>query len=620
MKILIKKMSAMLIVCLLAALSFGTVSVSAAETALNYVGAGHTKYNDAAYTGTDLSMSGTGASSGHVLFFQYDISGFNEDTIVNSATWKAFCSGGTNWNLAFITVMSFDADSSLGSFTANYNDLCNAGFVNDKGTLFSGRADQIEQITLTTDEIPEGETKAQNRYNVDFTNAVKSAIKAGKHYFSFAIKPYTGYNELSFLTSKNPLPILVLDTVAAPKITLGEIAPQKAGTPFNAVVNVTKGDSDISSVTLTVKDANGSEYLDFAEAVVDENTYTWSFPSTMPAGSYTITAKAEDEGGLTATASIKLRILGEESFIEVEANPPEKTAVTYNGMLYNGGDTLKANKNSFITYVTYNLKDNAPYNVNSAYFELKNVAFGGTAELYEVLSGYDEGSIKAGNIPKINSTPLATFSQGTAADVTSLVCENFKNGEKTLSFALKATEELAFKKENLKLTLSQSDNRRPEITEEINCLNAGETLKFNVKDDDIVTEVKAYLNDEELTVTNEENDIYALTLPSDLENGTNKLTLYAKDYSGAESEKNLAVTSGAFGAHNLTVSGSSALAEAENVSEGICLILIKYKDGKIDDIMFTSEATGGKLTLSADDGESYKSIICTEGFNILSVK
>ena len=155
--------------------------------------------------------------------------------------------------------MTFDCEEALGKFSINHNQLLANGYKEDSNVLWSGAANSISSISFTS-EIPEGEASPLNRYNINFTDAVKQAIKAGKKYFNFVIKPYSGYNEMGFYAQKNRMPQLVIDTVTPPKVEIAEHQPVEEGTAFDISATITKGDAEIESVVLSVEDANGEEY------------------------------------------------------------------------------------------------------------------------------------------------------------------------------------------------------------------------------------------------------------------------------------------------------------------------------------------------------------------------
>lgn len=626
----INKLTALLLAWTFVLGTMGITSVFAAETTLDFAGVGHTKYNDANYVGTNLDMSGMGQTSGHVLFFQYDISGYSADTILNSAIWKAFCSNGTNWNNPMFRIMTFDCEKSLGTFNVNHNELLESGYVEDSNVLWSGLASSISTISFTS-EIPEGEDSPVNRYNIDFTDAVRNAIRAGKKYFNFVIKPYSGYNELSFFTNKNPLPQLIIDTVIPPKIEIAEHHPVEEGTAFDISAAVTKGDAEIESVVLSVEDANGKEYTDFSEAVIIDNTYTWSFPATMPSSSYKITVEVTDKNALTATKNISMRVLGTETFNVVTASSPVKTAVTYNEKWLNSNDVLMANNNSIIAYFEYDLSENSMYNLKSAELSCPDDNFSGTAELYAVTTGWDEESIKSGNIPKLSAQPVATSNGHEVFDLSSYIIEQLRKGVSNIGFALKTTSgEVKINRKDMVLSLEQSDNKRPEIIADISkCFVPEDMINLFIKDDDFITAVTATIDSDSCIVSKGADNQWNVEIPSHAAKGVHKLIVSAKDYSGAETVKEYAINiDGIFGEHTLVISDGAATATVSNVEDGTILIIAAYKNNELLQLIVESDVAGGALSATLDiSGEdnneiSYKSYICTysNGFKLIDVQ
>ena len=626
----ISKLIALLLAWTFVLATMGITNVFAANTTFDLAGIGHTKYNDVNYIGADLNMSGMGQTSGHVLFFQYDISGYSMDTVVNSATWKAFCYSGTNWNTPTIRIMTFECEKSLGTFNVNHDELLASGYIEDSNILWSGVASSISTISFTS-EIPDGETSPINRYNIDFTEAVRQAIKEGKKYFNFVIKPYSGYNELVFYTNKNPMPQLIIDTVTPPGVEITEHIPVEEGTTFDISATVTKGDADIESIVLSVEDANGNEYTDFSEAVILDNAYTWSFPDTMPSSSYKITVEVIDQNGLTATKSINMRVLGTEAFGVVTVSSPVKTAVTYDGKWFNSKDGLIADDDSMTAYFEYDLSENIMYNVKSAEWSCPTNEFSGTVELYSIATGWDEESIKSGNIPVLSAQPIALSDGLESFDLSSYITEQFKKGIPKIALALKTTNgEVKFDTKEMVLSLEQSDNKRPEIIADISkCFAPEDMINLFIEDDDFITAVTATIDSESCIVSKYSDNQWNVEIPSYVANGVHKLIVSAKDYSGAETVREYAINiDEIFSEHTLVVSNEAATATVSNVEDGTILIIAAYKNNELLQLIVESDVAGGMLSATLDmSGEdnnelSYKSYICTysNGFKLIDVQ
>ncbi len=609
MKKLIIKAGALLLAGLLLIGTIGAVGVFAAETALNLAGTGHTKSNDTTYAGTDWSIAGMGDISGHVLFFQYDISGFTPETTVNSAVWRAFHNSGQNWNLAFLKFMTFPCEKSLGSFTATHADLTKAGYVQDANMICEGQVNAVSAITFDT-AVPSGETAEVGRYNVDITAAVQTAIKNGQKYFNLAIRPYAGYNALAFKTDSVPKPQLILDTVAPPAVSVTEVAPLPQGTSFDVTANVTKGDAEIAEVQIAVANAEGDAVTDYSAPVITDGNYKWSFPSTLAADSYTITVTVTDVSGFTSSDTIKVRVLGKESFAEVVADPPKQTAVTYNGEWLECPDNWKVNNSSLTSYFAYDISEYALYNLadtDGVVWGCPSNSYNGTIEFYEILSGWDEASVQNGNVPVLAEKPFATVKELSDVDMTAHTKALIEKGADTLQFAVKTSEEETLvidrKGEDAPvLTLQMSDNQCPVIEADTNGhFSAGNDVMVSVTDDDFVTGVTATLDGVECTVEKNEEQ-WIVTIPTDAANGNHKLMIYAKDYSGTQTiaEYLLRVGTKIYDNHIIQVNGATATATADVLSGTPVLVIAAYKNNMLIDVTIDSIPENGNLSAAVN--------------------
>ena len=605
MKKLIIKAGSLFLAVLLLIGTIGTISVFAAETALDLAGTGHTKYNDENYAGTNWNIEGMGDSSGHVLFFQYDISGFTPETIVNSAVWRAFHNSGQNWNLAFLKFMTFPCEESLGTFVAKHTDLVNAGYVQDANIIYEGQVNAISAITFDT-AVPTGESAEVNRYNVNITAAVQTAIKNGQKYFNLAIRPYAGYNKLAFNTDSIPKPQLVLDTVAPPAVSVADVAPLPQGTSFDVTAVVSQGDAEIADVQIEVTNADGDIVVDYSEPFITDNNYIWSFPSTLEAGSYTIMVTVTDVSEFTSSDTIKVRVLGKESIAEVVADPPVQTAVTYNGEWLECTDNWQAN-NSFLTsYFAYDILEHSLYNIadtNGVVWSCPSNSYNGTVEFYEILSGWDEASLQDGNIPVLAEEPFVVVTELSSVDMTAHAKALLEKGAYALQFAVKTSDEETLVidrkgKNSPVLTLQRSDNQRPVIEADTDgYFLPGDSVKVSITDDDFVTDMTAFLDGAECTVVNSEEE-WTVTIPEGIADGNHKLVIYAKDYSGTQSTAEYVLRIGAqvYDNHIIEVNGTTATATVEAISGTPVLVIAAYKNNMLIDVAVDSILNNGSLS------------------------
>ncbi len=278
--------------------------------------------------------------NGNAAFFQYDLSDIGKDEEVISAEWRGFVISQTEKNLKFI---QYDTETKLNSANATYNSIVKSSdYLNSATEVFSGVVNAetgYYDKAMTTNAT----STEQNRFKIDMTEAVKSAVNGGNKYFTFLGMGANKYAEIYFPKyAYKPTPQLIITTRAIPQIALTNPATgnvyQEENTPFTISADVTAGSAAISQVDIAVTNSNG-ESVECAEPTVNNNNYTWSFANGLASGTYTAVITATDAMGYKAETTVTIRMIKYETST-IYLDPTSGGGVKVNDTSYSGGYVL----------------------------------------------------------------------------------------------------------------------------------------------------------------------------------------------------------------------------------------------------------------------------------------
>ncbi|MBO5008183.1 MAG: hypothetical protein J6D26_05060 [Clostridia bacterium] len=314
-KKLTKRTLAMLVSVIITVCTLGTGAFAAEPTtvSLDYTAAqGVDKTNpDTDITDYHMLMSKVEEK---MVYFQYDLSQIPENAVITDVIFQTFYSntGGST------AVYTFDCETALTATT--YNQLVASGYTDATRKLIVQKATAsgftYDQATPTNDS----SAGKKDRLTIDvdeLTASVKAAHEAGKKYYNMVfVGAGNNYAKLQFTnrSTYKPGQQLVIKYAKAPKV---EITGASEGvfsvnqnTGFNVAATVEKGDADLVSVVLSVKDESNGDVQTYTNPVIDGSAYTWNFSAGLLTGTYTATVTATDADGYTSEDIVTINIKG----------------------------------------------------------------------------------------------------------------------------------------------------------------------------------------------------------------------------------------------------------------------------------------------------------------------
>ncbi len=460
-RILSMFMATVMIVCTFSITTFAEEST----TAINFASAGvidGTQADNVVDTG--IYQYKIGVAGGQASYFQYQMPALAENEVITSAKWEAITSN-TTAPVKYVKLVKFDTKNLLTASETTYNSLVAAGYNDSATPVWTGLTSDISTMVY-----PNGLSTQYAKLSVDVTSALNAAVNAGDPYFSFVVSGTTAFVSIDIPKAWSPRPQLVITTKTVEKAKVELTNPAngtlttKENTAFNVSANITEGSSEISNVSLEVKNSAGNAQTVSAPSIIG-NTYTWNFASGLAAGTYNAVLKVTDADGNTTEENITINVQGamKLSYLSAGVVDAEKADTAVDSSVYQWKISPAGKTASYFQYELPTLGANET--ITSAKWEafttstslpsklMKAVEFNtnsiitASSATYNsiIAAGYNDGAtpIWSGNASEITALAypdgLTTQYAKISLDVTEAIKTAIVDGDPYFSFVVSGT-------------------------------------------------------------------------------------------------------------------------------------------------------------------------------------